>query len=142
MRSRKKVNKAIRAASYRTSMLNPKQSAKIAARVKKTTKTIICVESSLLESIHLHLGMSNTDAMMYLVNEILKTPKGSGWQDKKIRGKPIIYSFCISSRWSQPDRLVIEVVHNPQLIIKSIDEIWDKAAEEALINEITENSAK
>lgn len=142
MRSRARTNRAINGASYRKTILKPKHLAKVAACSKKNTKMIMCVESSLLESMLLHLSLSKTDAMIYLVNEILKEPRVSRWQDKRIPGKPILYSFCISSRWSDPDLLIIEIVHNPQVIVRSIDEIWEKAAEEALINEITENSTK
>lgn len=137
-RSRKKIN----GTKYRKTILKPKQLEKVSARSKKNTKMVMCVESSLLDSVRLHLDLSKTDAMIYLVNDILKQPKASRWQDRKIPGKPILYSFCISSRWSEPERLVIEVVNSPRVVIRSIDEIWDKAAEEALISEIEQNNTR
>lgn len=139
---RKRLRRRINSSNYRKTILKPKQLAKVDACSRKSTKMIMCVESSLLDSMKLHMGLSKTDAMIYLVNDILKQPKASRWQDRKIPGKPILYSFCISSRWPEPERLVIEIVHNSQVVIRSMDEIWDKAAEEALISEIKQNSTK
>lgn len=125
--------------THRKSLLSARNIKDARSLGNEPNSTVLCIQASLLDSLSLHLELSKNEAMIYVVNHVVKDaakkPHLRGWQDVKVPNKPILYSYTIFKD-HKLNKTMIEVVQTSQVLVRRVEDLWERAAEEALRQEV------